>query len=244
MRVKTDVMGVAFDDLTMDQAVDRGLALAAGAGFSYAVTPNPELVMMARRDPDYAKALAASALTLADGIGIIYAAKLLGRPLGGRVPGVDFAGNLMARMAQEGLSLFLLGAKPGVADKAAENLREKYPGLDIRGVHDGYFQDDGPVVEAVRASGADVVFVCLGAPKQEFWMAKNGPASGAHLMVGLGGSLDVFAGTVKRAPERWQKLGLEWLYRLCKEPKRIGRMAKLPLFLLQAVGTRLRPGKE
>lgn len=242
--VKTDVMGVAFDDLTMAQAVDRGLELAAGPGFSYAVTPNPELVMMARRDPDYAKALAGAALTLADGIGVIYAAKLLGRPLSGRVPGVDFAGELMARMAQEGLSLFLLGAKPGVAQRAAENLRKRYPGLDIRGVHDGYFQDDGPVVEAVRASGADVVFVCLGAPKQEFWMAKNGSASGAHLMVGLGGSLDVFAGTVKRAPERWQRLGLEWLYRLGKEPKRIGRMAKLPLFLLQAVGARLSPGGD
>lgn len=233
-------MGVAFDDLTMDQAVERALTLAREGGFGYAVTPNPELVMMARKDPDYAKTLAGASLTLADGIGVIYAAKLLGRPLQGRVPGVDFAGALMERMAGEGLGLFLLGAKPGVAEQAADNLTKRYPGLNVCGVHDGYFQEDGPVVEAVRASGAQVLFVCLGAPKQERWMAQNGPATGAHLAVGLGGSLDVFAGTVKRAPERWQKLGLEWLYRLIKEPRRIGRMAKLPLFLLQAAWARVR----
>ncbi len=238
--MKTDVMGVAFDDLTMEEAVERGVTLASAAGYAYAVTPNPELVMMARKDPDYAAVLAGAELTLADGVGITYAAKILGRPLKGRVPGVDFALNLMAEMAKRGLKLFLLGAKPGVAERAAEDLTKRYPGLDVCGVHDGYFQEDGPVIEAVRASGADVLFVCLGAPKQERWMAQNGAATGAHLAVGLGGSLDVFAGTVKRAPERWQKLGLEWLYRLLKEPRRIGRMAKLPLFLFQAVWGRIR----
>ena len=237
--MKIDVMGVSFDDLTMDEAVGRGLELARGEGFGYVVTPNPELVMMARKDPDYAERLAGASLTLADGVGVIYAAKILGRPLKGRVPGVDFAGNLMAEMAQQGLKLFLLGAKPGVAEQAAENLKEKYPGLVICGTHDGYFQEDEPVVEEIRASGADVLFVCLGAPKQENWMAQNGPRTGVHLAIGLGGSLDVFAGTVKRAPKGWQKLGLEWLYRLIKEPKRIGRMAKLPLFLFQAMGARI-----
>lgn len=232
-------MGVSFDDLTMDRAVERGLELAGADGFHYVVTPNPELVMMARKDPAYAKTLAGAALTLADGVGVVHAAKILGRPLQGRVPGVDFADGLMAGLAGTGQGLFLLGAKPGVAEKAAENLRAKYPGLNISGVHDGYFQDDAPVVEAIRASGAAALFVCLGAPKQEQWMERNGPATGVHLAVGLGGSLDVFAGTVKRAPEGWQRLGLEWLYRLFKEPSRIGRMAKLPVFLLQALGARL-----
>ena len=100
------------------------------------------------------------------------------------------------------------------------------------------------MVETIRQSAADVVFVCLGAPKQEFWMAKNGPASGARLMVGLGGSLDVFAGVVDRAPKGFQKLGLEWLYRLMKEPKRFGRMAKLPLVLVYALGERLGGGRH
>ena len=95
------------------------------------------------------------------------------------------------------------------------------------------------MVQAIRESGADVVFVCLGAPKQEFWMVEHGPATGAHLMVGLGGSLDVFAGVVDRAPEGFQKLGLEWLYRLMKEPKRFGRMAKLPLVLVYALAGRM-----
>ena len=238
--MKTDVMGVAFDNVTMDQAVQRGLELARGEGFSYVVTPNPELVMMAQKDPAYADALAGAALTLPDGIGVVYAAKILGRPLQERVPGVDFACGVMEGLAQNGGRLFLLGAKPGVAEQAAENLTKRYPGLTVCGVHDGYFQADGPVVEAIRASQADVLFVCLGAPKQENWMVQNGAATGVHLAVGLGGSLDVFAGTVKRAPERWQKLGLEWLYRLCKEPKRITRMAKLPGFLCKALWARVR----
>ena len=127
-----------------------------------------------------------------------------------------------------------------MAELAAANLKDAHPGLIVCGTHDGYFREDGPVVEEIRAAAADVVFVCLGAPKQELWMVEHGPATGAHLMVGLGGSLDVFAGVVERAPEGFQKLGLEWLYRLVKEPKRIGRMAKLPLVLVQAAGVRLR----
>ena len=135
-------------------------------------------------------------------------------------------------MAGEGLSLYLLGAKPGVAEQAAEKLSAQYPGLKIAGTHDGYFKEDGPGVEDIRRSGADCVLVCLGAPKQEFWMAKNGSATGARLLCGLGGSLDVFAGTVERAPKFFCDHGLEWFYRLCKEPRRIGRMMKLPLFLV------------
>ena len=179
-------------------------------------------------------------LVLPDGVGVTYAAKLLGCPLKGKVPGIDFAARLMAWMAGEGKRLFLLGAKPGVAEQAALNLLAAYPGLIVCGTHDGYFQDSAPVVDEIRASCADVVFVCLGAPKQEFWMAQYGPLTGAKLMVGLGGSLDVFAGVVERAPEGWQRLGLEWLYRLIKEPRRIGRMAKLPLVLVDAAGARIR----
>ena len=122
--------------------------------------------------------------------------------------------------------------------RVRENLARQYPGLQIAGTHDGYFSEDGPVTEDIRASGADVVFVCLGAPKQEKWMRRNGEAAGAHLMVGLGGCLDVFSGEVKRAPAVFQKLGLEWLYRLAANPSRIGRMVKLPLFLIHTAGER------
>lgn len=238
--MKIDVLGVSFDDVTMDQAVARAVELMETPGAHYIVTPNPELVTRAGKDETFRQSLAGAALTLADGVGVVYAAKILGRPLKSRVPGIDFAGRLMEELARTGGRLFLLGAKPGVAERAAENLSAQYPGLTVCGTHDGYFQEDEPVIEAIRASGAEVVFVCLGAPKQENWMARNTAATGAGLAVGLGGSLDVFAGVVRRAPEGWRRLGLEWLYRLLKEPSRIGRMAVLPLFLARAVWARMR----
>ena len=139
-----------------------------------------------------------------------------------------------------GKRLYLLGAAPGVAEQAAVNLQAAYPGLVVCGAHDGYFQEDGPVAGAIRAARADIVFVCLGFPKQEKWIDANGEAAGARLYIGLGGSLDVFAGKVERAPASFQKLGLEWLYRLIRQPSRIGRMSKLPLFLVSAAGARLR----
>ena len=237
--MRTDILGVGFDDLTLDEAAEAGAALVEGGGFHYAVTPNPEFLLTARHDEPFRQALLGADLVLADGVGVTYAAKILGRPLKGRVPGIEFAQRLLAWMAAHGKRLFLLGAKPGVAELAAANLKAAYPGLIVCGTHDGYFQEDGPVVKAIQESAADVVFVCLGAPKQELWMVRNGPAAGARLMVGLGGSLDVFAGVVERAPEGFQKLGLEWLYRLIKEPRRIGRMARLPLVLVEAAGQRL-----
>ncbi len=230
--MRIDVLGVGFDNVTMDEAVERGAALLHSEGAHYVVTPNPEIVETCRENEAAMAAVNGADLVLPDGIGVIKGAAMLGTPLKEKTPGIEFAAHLMERMAEEGLSLYLLGAKPGVAEKAAENLRTQYPGLAIAGVHDGYFKEDGPVVEDIRQSGADCVFVCLGAPKQEFWMAKNGAATGAHLLCGLGGSLDVFAGTVERAPKFWCDHGLEWFYRLCKEPKRIGRMMKLPLFLV------------
>ena len=230
--MRIDVLGVGFDNVTMAEAVERGMALLHSEGAHYVVTPNPEIVETCRENGAAKAAVNGADLVLPDGIGIIKGAAMLGTPLKEKTPGIEFAAHILERMAGEGLSLYLLGAKPGVAEQAAEKLSAQYPGLKIAGTHDGYFKEDGPVVEDVRRSGADCVFVCLGAPKQEFWMAKNGSATGARLLCGLGGSLDVFAGTVERAPKFFCDHGLEWFYRLCKEPKRIGRMMKLPLFLV------------
>ena len=230
--MRIDVLGVGFDNVTMAEAVEQGMALLHSEGSHYVVTPNPEIVEACRENGAARAAVNGADLVLPDGIGIIKGAAMLGTPLKEKTPGIEFAAHMMERMAGEGMSLYLLGAKPGIAEQAAEKLSAQYPGLKIAGTHDGYFKEDGPVVEDIRQSGADCVFVCLGAPKQEFWMAKNGRANGARLLCGLGGSLDVFAGTVERAPKFFCDHGLEWFYRLCKEPKRIGRMMKLPLFLV------------
>ena len=230
--MRIDVLGVGFDNVTMDEAVSRAMDFLAEEGTHYVATPNPEIVEVCRENPTARAAVNGADLVLPDGIGVIKGAAMLGTPLRERVPGIEFAARLMARMAEEGRSLFLLGAKPGVAEEAARRLTVQYPGLRIAGTHDGYFQDDAPVIEAIRRSGAEAVFVCLGAPKQELWMARNGAATGARLLCGLGGSLDIFAGNVERAPQFWREHGLEWLYRLCREPRRIGRMMKLPLFLV------------
>ena len=230
--MRVDVLGVGFDNLTLDEAVARGMELVCGEGTHYVVTPNPEIVEVCRENPTARDAVNGADLVLPDGVGVVKGAAMLGTPLKEKTPGIEFAAGLMGKMAQQGKSLYLLGAKPGVAELAGQRLTQRYPGLRIAGTHDGYFKEDGPVVEAIRQSGADVVFVCLGAPKQELWMAKNGSATGAHLLCGLGGSLDVFAGVVARAPKFWSDHGLEWFYRLCKEPRRIGRMMKLPLFLV------------
>jgi N-acetylglucosaminyldiphosphoundecaprenol N-acetyl-beta-D-mannosaminyltransferase len=233
--MRIDVLGVGFDNLTMVEAVEKGMELIRSQGADYVVTPNPEIVEVCRENPEAMRVVNGASLVLPDGIGVIKGAAMLGTPLKERTPGIEFADHLVGKMAQEGYSLYLLGAKPGVAALAGEKLQEKYPGLKIAGTHDGYFKEDGPIVEEIRKSGADVVFVCLGAPKQEFWMEKNGQATGAKLMMGLGGSLDVWAGTVQRAPEFYIRHNLEWFYSLVKNPSRIGRMMKLPLFLIHVI---------
>ena len=217
---RTDVLGVGFDNVTKAEAVERALELIDAREGRYVVTPNPEIVMLAKENPALKEALAGADIVLPDGAGIVKGAAILGRPMKEKVPGIDFACGVMARLAERGGSVYLFGAKPGVAEAAAETLRTKFPGLVISGTSDGYFSDDGPIIEKIKDAAPD--FLPVG------------------LMVGLGGSLDVFAGTVKRAPEAWQKLDLEWLYRLLKEPRRIGRMMKLPLFVIEAAGERLR----
>lgn len=239
--LKTDILGVQFDNITMEEAVLAGAKLAAKEeGFYYVVTPNPEIVNLARQNEGYRDIINKASLVLPDGIGVLYAGKILKRPLKERVPGIDFAERLTEKLADEGRRLYLLGAKPGVAETAARNLIEKYPGLIVCGTKDGYFKDSAEAAADIRQKRADVVFVCLGAPKQERWISEFGSQSGAKLMLGLGGALDVFSGEVRRAPEGFQKLGLEWLYRLLCQPSRLGRVAKLPLFLLSALGHRLK----
>lgn len=238
--MRIDVLGVGFDNINMEQAVSKAIEMLETEGAKYVVTPNPEIVWLCREDNKLNTIVNNASLVLADGIGIIYGAKILGRPIKARVPGCDFAQELFKRIAGTDKTVYLLGAKPGVAEMAADNLKKTYPELNIVGCADGYFKNDDDPVEKINAVSPDVLLVCLGCPKQEYWMSNNKDRLNVKLMAGLGGSLDVFAGTMQRAPVKWQKLGLEWLYRLIKDPKRIKRMIKLPAFVFACIGQRIR----
>lgn len=244
--VKTvTILGVNFNNVNLSNAVDIAMDKIRNDEKGYVVTPNSEIAYLCQDDDKLMHAVNNASLILPDGIGVIHAAKILGTPLSGKVAGVDFAAELMRAMASEGKSLYLIGAKPGVAEKAAQNLKKKYPGLIVTGYRDGYFKSAEEAVSSINAVGkTDVVFVCLGAPKQEFFMQQELQNINATLLCGLGGSLDVFAGIVQRAPDIFIKLGLEWFYRLIKEPQRAGRMMKLPLFILSAIKIRFLGGKK
>ena len=229
--MKIEVMGVRFDNLTMDETLEKAKQLLAGDRAAYVVTPNAEIVYEAMHDADLCRLLNGADLVLPDGAGVVLASKILKTPLKEKVAGVDFADNLLELLAKTRGSAYLLGSKPGVAELAAEKMRQKHPGLSIAGMADGYFKDEAAVVEAINAAKPDFLFVCLGAPKQEKFMVNHRDELQVKLMAGLGGSLDSFAGTVKRAPKWMIKLSLEWLYRLIKEPKRFKRMLRLPKFL-------------
>lgn len=241
--MKKQVMTIAFDNITMEEAVGTAMGYIAARSRCRVVTPNAEFALEAKKNPRFLKILNTSQLVLADGISVVLASKIIGDPMQGRVTGVGFAQALAAAMAKEGKSIYLLGAKPGVAEQAAEKLLETYPGLKIAGTHDGYFKEEGPVVDAINAAKPDALLVCLGAPKQEYFMEEHDAELEVPVMAGLGGSMDVLAGNVQRAPEFFQKYGLEWLYRLCKEPKRWKRMIKLPLYLWDAVIWKVKGGK-
>lgn len=237
--MKVEVRGVLFDNLTLSETValirarlDRGEKTAV-------YTPNSEIVQACIENPDLYGVINSGEVICPDGIGVIMAAKVLGTPLKEKVAGIEVGESLIASLTDGKAGVFLLGGKPGVAEAAAEKLSAKYPGLSIVGTNDGYFQKEGPetdaVVEKINQSGAEVLFVCLGAPAQEKWIAENRKRLAPTVMLGLGGSLDAYAGTVKRAPRLFIRLGLEWFYRLLCEPWRIKRMMKLPKFYFGTV---------
>lgn len=240
--MKIGVLGVAFDNVTMTEAVDKAIALMDRRG-GYIVTPNPEIVLRSRKSGELRRAVNEADLVLADGVGDLYAAEILATPLKERVCGADLYPHLAAYLAERGGSVFLYGAKPGVAEKAAANLAAEHPGLVIAGTEHGYGSDEKSLLRRLEETRPDLLMVCLGSPKQELWMHTHRGMNSVGLMIGLGGCLDLMAGNVKRAPKVWQKLGLEWLYRLLQEPARLPRMLKLPQILWLALIARAKDGK-
>ena len=235
--MKINILGVAFDALTLDEAAERADALMLAGNGGSIVTANPEIVLRCQKDAAYAAAVNGAQLVLADGVGDLYAAKLLRTPLPERVAGSDLVPRLIARLAARGGSVFLYGAKPGVAQRAGEALAGAYPGVRIAGTENGYISDETALFAALEREKPDLLLLGLGAPRQELWMARSSRKVTA-VMIGVGGFLDVLAGDIPRAPEAWRRLGLEWLYRLLREPRRIKRMIRLPEILLLALRER------
>ena len=232
-----NILGVHVSKLDMKQAVSKAAELMESDGLSMIFTPNSEILLYASNNPEYTQVLNAADMIVADGIGVVYGARILGEKLRERVAGYDLVVNLFDVMAKKGQSVYLLGAKPTVAETAAQKLVEKYPGLKIAGTHDGYFkdEDDEKVIEAVNAANPDFLMVCVGFPRQEKWIYKYKDRLNAKLAIGAGGCIDVFAGNVQRAPEFFCKHGIEWLYRLMKQPSRFVRMLALPKFGLKVL---------
>ena len=238
--MKTDVLGVQYDNITMEEAVAAGRAFLTGSKTAFCVTPNAEMAYEALHDEAFREVLNSADLVLPDGAGVVLGAKILKTPLKQKVAGIEFAQNMLAVYEELGSRLYLLGSKPGVAELAAEKMLQKHPKLVICGTADGYFKDEDEVVRRINEANADALYVCLGAPKQEYFMYRHQDELNVRLMAGLGGTLDGIAGTVKRAPKWMIKLQLEWLYRLLKEPRRLGRMMRLPKFVFAAVKKRMK----
>ncbi len=238
MRKQESILGVKFDVVKEDEALKKLIDfLEESSSLKKVYTPNPEIVMVAQDDKDLFRILSEADLVLADGIGVIIASKIKGLQLKDRVTGVDTMDKLLRYCGQNQKSIFIFGGKPGVAEMACKNIEKKYEGIKIAGYHHGYVKDneEDEIINKINEAKADVLFVCLGAPKQEKWIDRNKDKLSCKLAMGVGGSVDVYAGVVKRAPIAFQKLGLEWFYRLLKEPWRFKRMIVLPRFLLKVI---------
>jgi N-acetylglucosaminyldiphosphoundecaprenol N-acetyl-beta-D-mannosaminyltransferase len=237
-------MGVGFDNLTKQEFTERARTMLRTGEKGYCVTPNAEILYESIQDDEFRALLNGAALVLPDGAGVVLGAKILGTPLKEKVAGIEFGEQVCKLLSETGGRLYLLGSKPGIAEEAGRKLTEKYPGLVICGTADGYFKDESDVIAKINEAKPDALFVCLGAPKQEKFIKEHFEELDVTLMLGLGGSLDGYAGVAQRAPKWMIDLSLEWLYRLLKEPKRIGRMMRLPKFVLACGGEKLRRKKN
>ncbi|MEA4831801.1 MAG: WecB/TagA/CpsF family glycosyltransferase [Oscillospiraceae bacterium] len=239
------VRHVLFDNVTMDQARDvvaAALERREHTGFTV-FTPNAEIAQICEEDAEVAKLIACADLVIPDGAGVVLASRILGTPLKQKVAGYDLGLKMCEYAANHGKTVYFFGAKPAregqkaVAETAAEKLCEKYPGLCVAGWRDGFFkpEETREIIKEINAASPDILFVCLGAPRQEKWICENIKKINTGAILALGGSLDGYAGLVKRAPRLFIKCNAEWLYRLIKQPSRIGRMMKLPKYIFGAV---------
>lgn len=245
--MKTEILGVKIDNMTMEKAILKTFNefFEQSGTMKIIVTPNPEFVMRAQKDEKFKNLINNADLSIPDGIGIVYASKLTNNKMNERVAGYDFTKNILEKASDTGHKIFILGAKPGVAKKAANNIKKQFPGVNIVGTHHGYFksEEDEKIIKIINQARPDYLILGLGVPRQEFFMEKYKDKIKAKVAIGNGGSIDVFAGNVKRAPKIYQKLGLEWFYRLVKQPSRFGRMLNIPKFMFKVIVTKIKTGR-
>lgn len=248
---RTRILNVPVDMVDEQEAMRIFRELMKTEDCSLIVTPNSEIIVNAAEDPELKNIIEHADLVIPDGIGLVYASRIMGVPLKERVTGIDFLDAILGYLEETGQSIFFLGSKPGdgetpgIADLAVEKMKEKYKDLKVAGTHHGYFKgpDEAGIVNEINASGADFLCAALGSPKQEKFVFQHRDELKIKGAIGVGGSLDVWAGTLKRAPEFYRNNGLEWLYRLIQQPSRYKRMAALPLFMIKVVVSRFRGGK-
>jgi N-acetylglucosaminyldiphosphoundecaprenol N-acetyl-beta-D-mannosaminyltransferase len=239
------ILGCRLDDIDADAATQRILDLARGNNAGQVVTLGTEMVVYAQRDARFRDVVNASALSLCDTVGLLWAARRKGARLRTRVAGIELIERVCDDAARDGTPVYLLGGAEGVAREAAARLCARHPNLAIAGTRNGYFSDDesAAVATAIRESGARIVFCGLGFPRQDLWLAERLRETGCGAGVGVGGSFDVLSGRVRRAPPVWRRLGLEWFYRLVTEPRRWRRQLALPVFVCLVAFDALRPRK-
>ena len=240
MAERVNILGVDVDAVTMAEAVDvvrRAMDTRAGV---MVATANAEMLMRATHDEELRRILNASALVVPDGAGTVWAARHLGHAMPERVAGYDLAQELLRRAPAEGRRVYFFGSAPGVAEKAKAKAEQMYPGIEIVGVRNGFFSpaDNAAIIAEIRAACPDLLLVALGVPKQEKWIAAHLAELDVPVAIGVGGTLDVMAGVMKRAPHWMQKAKLEWLFRGLMQPKRAGRLLALPKFVLKVHASR------
>lgn len=246
MRKTVDVLGIPVDALTMKEAVEKVGRFIEEGGTHAIYTPNAEIIMQAQRDLELKEILMNADMLTADGAGVVLASRILGRELPEKVSGVDLVQEIFRAYAGNGLRVFLFGAKPGVAEEAAVNIIKDNPGIVIAGCRNGYFSDEecDEIIAGINRSSPDILLVALGAPKQERWIAAHQDKLDARVCIGIGGTIDILSGRVRKAPEFFRRNGLEWLYRLCREPRRAKRMLDLPRFMLRVYGEKFSGGRR
>ena len=236
--MKANILGCLVDQVNMEQSIEQTANFIKTGRPHQIITVNAEMVYMASQLPQLKEIINQADLVTPDGIGVVWASAQLGQPIPERVAGVDLMDRLFTLAEKEGWRVYFLGAAPGIANDAVEKVMIKHPGLQVAGINHGFFtiEEEAELIERIKAVKPQLLLVALGSPKQDYWIAKFKEELAVPVAMGVGGSFDVWAGKVKRAPRWMRRVNLEWLGRLIQEPSRYKRIIALPKFVLAVLG--------